>query len=78
MKMRKKYHDNPITLVEARRQIHFWTRMPDVVVRDLLGELIENKFLVATDVKGKIPNYKIISQEKINELQRRYKIEYAE
>lgn len=84
-KLKEKFRNDPFALVELRRHIHHLTRMPDIVVRSIIDEMIQLKLVVLQKVETR-PLYTIDSNEielkvlklcdkTIKDLQRRYKIQ---
>lgn len=81
-KIQDKFTFQEITLLGLRRQIHHLTRMPDVVVRSLIEEMLEQKILILKKVEAK-PIYSIdnsvvcISLKKVKQLEGRILNKYG-
>lgn len=86
-KIRENFRGEMFSLLELRRHIHHLTRMPDIVIRSIIDDMLIKKLIVLKKVEGEKPKYDInkeiveykvltVSDKNLNELKRRYKIQY--
>lgn len=85
-KLKDNFRGEAFSLLELRRHIHHLTRMPDIVIRSIVDDLLSHKLIVLKKVEGNKPKYDInldsieykvltLSDKNLNELKRRYKIQ---
>lgn len=83
-RLKEKFGNQPISLLDIRRHIHHLTRLPNYVIRSLLDDLIQRKLIVFKKVEEK-PLYNldielteikalILSDKNLQLLKRRYNI----
>jgi hypothetical protein len=85
-KIKDNFRGEAFSLLELRRHIHHLTRMPDIVIRSIVDDLLAKKFIILKKVDGEKPKYDIdtetieykvltLNEKNLNELKRRYKIQ---
>jgi hypothetical protein len=82
-KLKKSFPQNVFSLVDIRRKLHHYTRLPDTICRSILEDLIEMKLIVIKKVEKK-PVYTVdtdveeiqilkIEKKNLKQLEKNYK-----